>query len=211
MEVTIMSRSPATKKPPRRRPAAQARLYTLKVFITSGPILDKFARKNPQISRTIAIRGDQTLEDLHEEIFDAFDREEEHMYEFLFGRGPTDRNALRYVLPMVADDGWSDPPAGVVDSTTIDSLGLKVKDRFWYWFDFGDDWKHRIEVKAVADPAPPGRYPAVVDRVGESPPQYIAWDSEEEEEDEEDEVDEPPKPPKKSGSRASKSKLRKKG
>src|ERR1700751_187348 len=92
-----------TKKPAAKgsQPAEQGkvRLYTLEVFIISGPITDKFAKKNPVISRTIQIRGDQTLEDLHHAIFDAFDREEEHVYEFQFGKGPMDPKAPRYVLP----------------------------------------------------------------------------------------------------------------
>src|SRR3954468_6004535 len=86
------------------------RLYTLEVFILSGPIAEKFAKKNPEMSRTIQIRGDQTLEDLHHAIFDAFDRYDEHMYEFQFGKGPMDPKAPRYVLPN-ADDGDEKRPA----------------------------------------------------------------------------------------------------
>ena len=52
------------------------RLYTLEVFIIAGPISKKFSKKNKEISRTFQIRGDQTLEELHEVIFEAFDREE---------------------------------------------------------------------------------------------------------------------------------------
>ena len=81
------SRTPAAKA---SQPTDQGkvRLYTLEVFIISGPITEKFAKKNPVISRTIQIRGDQTLEDLHHAIFDAFGRWEEHLYEFQFGKGP---------------------------------------------------------------------------------------------------------------------------
>ena len=61
----------------------------------SGPITEKFAKENPEISRTIQIRGDQTLEDLHHALFDAFDRSDEHMYEFQFGKGPMDPKAPR--------------------------------------------------------------------------------------------------------------------
>jgi hypothetical protein len=39
------------------------------------------------------MRGDQTLEDLHHAIFDAFGRWEQHMYEFQFGKGPMDPKA----------------------------------------------------------------------------------------------------------------------
>src|SRR5438105_5003239 len=94
-----------SKKPVEK--TAAPRLYTLVVFIMSGPITEKFARKNPVISRTIQIRGDQTLEDLHEAIFDAFDREDEHLYEFQFGKGPMDPKAIRYVAPTPHDD-WGD-------------------------------------------------------------------------------------------------------
>src|SRR5438093_7109202 len=77
----------------------KVRLYTLEVFLLSGPITEKFAKENPVVSRTIQIRGDQTLEDLHHAIFDAFGRSDEHMYEFQFGKGPMDPKAPRYVLP----------------------------------------------------------------------------------------------------------------
>ena len=150
------------------------RLYTLEVFIISGPVTEQFATKNPVISRTIQIRGDQTLEDLHHAIFDAFGRWEEHMYEFQFGKGPMDPEAPRYVLPgaFTIQCGEENPPAGRVIDTTIDSLGLKEGDRFGYWFDFGDDWWHQINVEAIEDTVPSGKLPKVTKRVGKSPPQY---------------------------------------
>ena len=156
------------------------RLYTLEVFLLSGPITEKFAKKNPVVSRTIQIRGDQTLEDLHHAIFDAFGRWEEHMYEFQFGKGPMDPKAPRYVLPSAfeIESGEDNPPAGRVDQTTIESLGLKVGDSFGYWFDFGDDWWHQINVEAIEDKVPRGKFPKVTKRVGKSPPQYADEDEE---------------------------------
>lgn len=154
------------------------RLYTLEVFLLSGPIAEKFAKKNPVVSRTIQIRGDQTLEDLHNAIFDAFDRFDHHMYEFQFGEGPMDPKAPRYSLPEAfeADMGEEDPPAGRVDGTRIDSLGLEVGRSFGYWFDFGDDWWHQIDVDAIEDEVPVGKFPKVTKRVGKSPPQYLEED-----------------------------------
>ena len=62
-------------------------------------------KKNRVISRTIQIRGDQTLEDLHHAIFYAFGREDEHMYEFqVGGKGPMDPKARRYTLHLY-DEG----------------------------------------------------------------------------------------------------------
>jgi hypothetical protein len=153
------------------------RVYTLEVFLIGGPVTRKFAKKNPVVSRTILIRGDQTLEELHHALFDAYGREEEHMYEFqLGGKGPMDPEAKRYVLPMAFEDRGEPAPAGRVDATTLDSLGLKVGDRFGYWFDFGDDWWHQVNVEGVEDKAPGGKYPRVTKKVGKSPPQYADLD-----------------------------------
>ena len=171
------SRKPAAKasQPPDQ---GQGRLYTLDVFIISGPITEKFAKKNPVVSRTIQVRGDQTLEDLHHAIFDAFGRSDHHMYEFQFGKGPMDHMAPRYVLPgaFETDLGEENPPAGRVDRARIDSLGLEVGRSFGYWFDFGDDWWHQINVEAIEDKAPAGTFPRVSKRVGKSPPQYAVED-----------------------------------
>ena len=147
------------------------RLYTLEVFIIGGPISEKFLKRNREISRTIEIRGDQTLEDLHHAIFDAFDRWDDHMYEFQFGKGPNDPKGKRYVLPHAF--GRSERNiAGDVAHATIDSLGLTVDQAFGYWFDFGDDWWHQINVVAVEEKVPKGKCPKVTKRVGKSPPQY---------------------------------------
>ncbi len=156
------------------------RVYTLDVFIIGGPITQKFFKKNKVISRTIQIRGDQTLEDLHQAIFDAYDRNEEHMYEFqIGGKRPMDPMARHYVLPIDMDSPFSDPkPAGNVKRTTMVSLRLKVGDTFAYWFDFGDDWWHQINVVAIEDEVPPGKYPRLIKRIGESPPQYVDWEEE---------------------------------
>jgi hypothetical protein len=157
-------------------------LYTLEVFIIGGPITKSFAKKNRVISRTIQISGDQTLEDLHHAIFDAFDREEEHLYEFqIGGKGPMDPKARRYVLPVSMNDIVSDSkPAGDVKRTTIGTLGLKVDDAFGYWFDFGDDWWHQINLVAIEEKIGQGKFPKVIQQIGESPPQYVDWDEEEE-------------------------------
>ncbi len=161
--------------------SGDAQLFTLEVAIVSGPITEKFAKKNKVISRTIQFRGDQTLEDLHHAIFDAFDREDEHMYEFqVGGKGPQDPKAQRYVLPMAMEEPIPGPrkPEGDVTRTRVGSIGLKVDDRFGYWFDFGDDWRHQINVVAIEDTVPSGKFPRVTKRVGESPPQYADWDEE---------------------------------
>ena len=52
----------------------------------------KFIKQNSVASRTVEVRGDQTLEDLPQAIFNAFAREDEHMYEFqICGKGPMEK------------------------------------------------------------------------------------------------------------------------
>jgi hypothetical protein len=145
----------------------KSNLYTLTVYLIQGPLPEGFEEL---VSRTIQIRGDQTLEDLHHAIFKAFDRWEEHMYEFLLGEGPFDRSAV-YSLPF-----WTDPEVedslGSVKDTTIDSLGLEEGRAFGYRFDFGDEWLHQIDVVGIDENESSEKYPRIIDRTGKSPPQY---------------------------------------
>jgi tetratricopeptide (TPR) repeat protein len=126
------------------------------------------------------MRGDQTLQDLHHAIFDSFGRHEEQMYEFQFGKGPMDPKGPRYVLPGAFEVSVEDgaPAAGRVDQATLDSLDLDVGRSFTYWFDFGDDWWHQVNVNALEDKRLKGKYPKVTKRVGENPPQYADLDKE---------------------------------
>ena len=170
----MAKRKKPASRPPRPADQGAPQLYTLVVFLRSGPINEKFAKKNPVISRTIQIRGDQTLEQFHHAIFEAFDRWDEHLYEFQFGKGMMDPKGLRYSLASVFANelNGSNPPAGRVDQTTIASLKLKVGRSFGYWFDFGDDWWHQVDLEAIEDNPPEGKFPHVIERVGKSPPQY---------------------------------------
>jgi hypothetical protein len=149
------------------------RLFTFTVYLFDGPVSEEFAEKNPVVSRMIQIRGDQILENLHYAIFYAFDREEQHMYEFQFGgKRPMDPKAMCYVLSGMFEIKSRRKLAGDVTHTKIDSLGLKVDDIFGYWFDYGDNWWHQVNVIAIEDQIPRGRFPKVIGREGESPPQY---------------------------------------
>jgi hypothetical protein len=148
----------------------RTKLYTLQVVLIGGPMSEEFAGKT--ISRTIQIRGDQTLDVLHRAIFEAFDREEHHLYEFQLGRGPMDPKGPRYTPRSVAGTDEHDAVTGHAEDTKIDELKLKVGRAFGYWFDYDDDWIHQINVIAIEYAPPGGRYPKITARAGKSPPQY---------------------------------------
>jgi hypothetical protein len=141
--------------------------------------------------RKIALRGNQTLDDLHEAIFDAFDRYDEHLYSFYFPPPGTKRLAMSKVLDyaeygspnLCEDDGpFSDPDLPNAADATLSSLKLNPKQLFFYLFDFGDEWWHEITVDAIDAPAEKGKYPRIVETHGDSPPQYPGDDDEEDDE-----------------------------
>jgi len=135
------------------------------------------------IWRRIAVRGAQTLDDLHYAIFDAFDREEEHLYSFYFpkpgskGRARI-RNAQEYTCSHAADEYGAQ-----TTEAKLTSLGLTPRRKFYYLFDFGDEWWHEITVEKIDAPAEKGEYPRVLEKQGASPPQYPDVDEEDWDED----------------------------
>ena len=134
-----------------------------------GPTSKKFANK--EISRAIEIRGDQTLEQLHHAIFEAYDRYDDHLYEFQLGKRPFDPLGPNYGVPGPQQRGKGDGDTRV---TKLDSLDLKPGRVFGYWFDFGDDWFHQVQVDRIEQAFPTVAYPRVIKRVGKSPPQYCS-------------------------------------
>jgi hypothetical protein len=113
-------------------------IYTLEVFIISGPVDRKFIKKNPVLSRSLEIRGDQTLAELHKVIFKAFERFDEHLYEFqVGGKGPQDPKARRYSFSSTDDEIMGGKLTGDVRETVMDDLKLKKNQAFGYWGSLG--------------------------------------------------------------------------
>jgi hypothetical protein len=134
--------------------------------------------------RRIALRGNQTLDDLHEAIYGAFDRDDEHLYSFYFPKpGAKGRSRLRdapeYAHPYAAEDaGAFDEAPSNAAKTKLASLGLMPKQVFMYLFDFGDEWWHKITVEQIDAEPENGEYPRVLETHGKSPPQYSDMDEE---------------------------------
>jgi hypothetical protein len=149
----------------------------------------------PNIWRRIAARGNHTLHDLHEAIFDAFDRYDEHLYSFFFpklgskGR-PLKRGEIEYTSSEAADyddelDEEFDEGGRDASRTKLASLGLKRKQVFRYLFDWGDEWRHTITVEQIDAEPEKGKYPRVLEKHGKSPPQYPDYDEDDEDDEEE--------------------------
>jgi Plasmid pRiA4b ORF-3-like protein len=158
------ARPPKQASPVATPPAS---LYVVFVYLVAGPTSEKFSNK--QISRVIEIRGDQTLEQLHHAIFKAYDRSDDHAYEFQFGKRPHDPDGPDYGVPV---PGKRKKGYGDARTTKLDELNLKLHRAFGYWFDFGDNWYHQVQVEKIELAIPTVTYPRVIKRVGKSPPQY---------------------------------------
>jgi len=159
-------------------------LIRLKATLVSGLMTEKFIENNPEVSRTIDIKGSQTLENLHLTIFDSVEFEDEHLYDFeVGGKKPLAKGATRYTINIRQQAGGLAREGGLKDvsKTKISSLGLKPRQKFFYRFDLGDEWWWEIEVVSIGEEIPKGKYPRVIERVGDNPAQYPEPDEDEEE------------------------------
>ena len=145
-----------------------------KVFIYTFKVKLKFAKR---IWRRIEIRSDQTLEDLHDIIFTAFDRYDEHLYAFYNTQNPNSISRDRlYNVPKYTDSsgvGHFSPNIFDASKTLLLSLNLKEKNTLEYLFDFGDEWWHILELEKISELKQAGvKYPKIIEKKGESPDQY---------------------------------------
>jgi hypothetical protein len=127
-------------------------------------------RALPRVWRDIEIAEDQTLEDLHLVIQRAYNWSDDHLYSFFMSGRTTDRHTE-------IGSPWSETHQHTHE-IEIGSLGLKVGQRFLYYFDYGDSHEFDVQVLRIHPSAPPGKYPRIVARQGQSPPQYPDYDEE---------------------------------
>lgn len=99
-----------------------------------------------------------TLADLHHVIQLAMGWDDYHLHDFTI-RGQ------RYALPSVED---FDHPAD--EGTTRLRDVVRVRSRFTYQYDFGDEWTHFIKVEKTTDDAADG-IPVCVDGARACPPE----------------------------------------
>jgi len=159
------------------------KLYCLKVALMH----------NKRIYRNIEILENQTLDDFHESIFHAFDRYDAHLYSFFLTRKSTKSirvifDSPQYTHPMNLEDLWGLDlrKRHNAQKTKMGELGLKLKEKFYYLFDFGDEWWHELTVLKIQPLENVLAYPRIVKKAGESPEQYPDYEDEEEYEHDED-------------------------
>ena len=126
------------------------------------------------------MKGDQTLDDLHHVIYEAFDRYDEHLYSFYFPIKPTQSKHIIRRSPQFTDPFYHQQTHGSLDldndegdasKKSIASLSLESKQKFYYLFDFGDQWWQEVSFEKIAE-NDGGNYPRMLVKMGDSPPQY---------------------------------------
>lgn len=144
------------------------KIYQLKVSIIGIP----------KVYRVIEVSENCTFDDLHNAIFDAFDRYDPHLYSFFITKADTKNmrsiiNAPEITHQQNTEDimgfGKKKPSA---KKTKIDSVDLAEKDVFHYLFDFGDDWWHCILVEKITESKSNLKRIKLIKSVGKAPPQY---------------------------------------
>ncbi len=117
---------------------------------------------HPSIWRELHVPSQYSLGQLHDILQDAFEWEDCHLHFF--------ENRKRQCFGPPSEDE--------LDQTFLDEDGYTIADLatrrggvFSYIYDFGDDWVHRITVKAIQPPEPGRRYPACVAGARAGPPE----------------------------------------
>jgi Plasmid pRiA4b ORF-3-like protein len=131
--------------------------------------LDEF----PEVSRWIAVRGDQTLVDLHEGLRNAFEWWDDHLYAFWLDGEFWGSHESEYAAPHEPE------PVTRTADVALDRLGLAPGQEIAYLFDLGDEWRVRLRLAEIPPADAAETYPVTLEKRGKAPPQYAIPDEEE--------------------------------
>lgn len=120
------------------------------------------------VRRTVAVRADQSLADLHRALQDGFGWPDNHLYAFWLSGEFLGRDGSEYT-PLV--DGFEPgrfTRAIKSADTALADLELETGQQIAYLFDFGDQWRVRLVLRELRA-GDGGTYPRVIEGVGEAP------------------------------------------
>ncbi|BAI73340.1 hypothetical protein AZL_027020 [Azospirillum sp. B510] len=132
------------------------------------------AALRPKLYRDIEIPSDRSLYDLAEAIVRAYAFDLDHAFGFfpkLTGHIYDAKPRYELFADMGADIGEGGDSLSVKTTTVVQAFP-KVGKAMIFLFDYGDEWRFRVEVLALGEREPRKRYPRVVASVGKAPPQY---------------------------------------
>lgn len=129
------------------------------------------------IYRDVEIDPSKSLYKLAEAIVWAFGFDFDHAFGFYNG-DPFARTRKHPYYELFADMGEAEGGARGVKKTKIADAFPAVGHSLIFLFDYGDDWRFRVKLKATGTKHPKTRYPRIVASQGNSPEQYPEPDDE---------------------------------
>lgn len=123
----------------------------------------------PDVWRRIEMRGDQTLEDLHYAIQEAFGWDDDHLYSFYLNGKAFDPRT-EYCSPYADCERH-------VSGYRLENIDLRPRKKVLYLFDYGDELRHTVTVEAITKGGvePRKKYPRIAERHGRRVRQYADW------------------------------------
>ena len=115
---------------------------------------------SPMIWRRLLIPCGSTISDLHYIFQIAMGWSDEHLHQFRI-------HGKRYGIAKIGGISFSDDP----DAVRLTDLGLRIKERFYYEYDFTDGWQHEVRVEAILAPDIHRHYPVCIDGRRACPPE----------------------------------------
>ena len=129
-------------------------VYTFTVKLSKG------------IWRKIRMSHENTFEELHLAIQEAFNFDNDHLYEFYIGGS---RRTAKIIFT-------GDPSGGIENDITLGEMAIYKGQKIKYVFDFGDMWEFDITVTNIDKNVPIPVKPEIIEIKGEAPEQYPDWD-----------------------------------
>ena len=123
-------------------------------------------------SRTIAIEGSSSLRVFAHIIIDSFDFDFDHAYGFYdnLKNWTRAKECYEYFVDMEDSFGAADNAQSVINNTI--KTAFASRDKMLFLFDYGDEWLFTVKLVKKTDPAKGMNYPAIIESIGEAPPQY---------------------------------------
>lgn len=158
--VPLFAEGTLTKTLPRIQNSFQSGAYTLSV------------KYNKTIWRKIKLPATATMDDVHNEILDAYQFDDDHLYSFF-----TDGKKWSKHCIASPNDISESPDASKIQ---IGSIGMLKTQPLLYLYDYGDEWMFTVVLEEIDEQNTQNFEPYLIEAKGESPQQYFYEEDEEE-------------------------------
>ena len=162
-----------TNKPATRKAASKKAPASASTNKSSAPIYQiKVTLKDfkPSIWRSIQVRSDATLGELHALIQTAMGWANSHLHHFIVGKTPN----LRFIgAPGSYEDGL-----GLMDEENEHEIAISrvlsaTKTKITYEYDFGDSWEHEVALEKIVEAEAGVHYPRCLAGENACPPEDV--------------------------------------